>query len=197
MLKVIVPTSKTHEPLLTRSLGSIVNQTMDDFCVVVVGDGFLPDCDICDDRFRFERSAMEPEGMWGTSPRNFGLLCGEESSHVCYLDADNEWLPHHLEVMSKAMLEFDIFCSAFYAVDSVGTAIEIDRSSTDLGRIDSSGMCINLSTMLDHGIVWEPRYDHDHFLFQHLSEFGKSGVGTDPTYIYHCTSQPMRNFLKR
>lgn len=201
MFNIIIPSSEQHVGCLKNALESIQSQTIEKFNAVVVGDGFSPYDGMPievkkDSRFVFW-STEKKENIWGTSPRNFGLeKINPDNKYLCYLDADNRWLPRHLEICESAMRESNVFCSAFYAVDVLGNCIEIAANKMELGRIDTSGICIDLKAVDKKDILWEPEYIHDFILFDRLSKKYTWSIGSEPSYIYSSGNRNMINFIK-
>jgi len=187
MFNIIVPVSQNHRFILKKSLRSIQKQMFEDFFVVVIGDGFLPE-GINDSRFSFF-STEEKENFWGTSPRNDGLINIDKSRpYLCYLDADNEWLPNHLIECGKSMREYSSCCFGFYALDALGNVVSVNSTKKELSRIDSSGLCFNLKEVGIENIIWEKKYEHDFLLFDKISHENRFLVSDKITYIYNCNS---------
>lgn len=201
MFNIIVPVSKNHKFVLMDALKSIEKQNVDDFFVIVIGDGFspkdvVPEKYLLDKRFSFHWTYPE-ENKWGTKARNFGLeKIDSQRKYICYLDADNLWLPNHLNVCEKEMLNCDLFCSAFYALDPLGNCVGITSNKNELGRIDTNGMCINLDKVDKVDIVWKPFYGHDFEIFHRLSEKYVYKIGSEPTFIYRCSNRIITDFIR-
>jgi glycosyltransferase involved in cell wall biosynthesis len=100
---VIVPVyNRAH--LLERALSSVLDQSFQDFEIVVVDDGSHDDPQsvveaIGDSRIRFVRQ----ENQGGGAARNTGIAIAR-GRYIAFLDSDDRFLPHHL-VTIKAMLD--------------------------------------------------------------------------------------------
>lgn len=203
MFNIIVPVSKAHLPVLPRAIDSIKAQLVDDFQVIVIGDGFVPKVKE-DSRFRFYGTSFE-EKIWGTTPRNEALKYVDvDRPYLCYLDADNEWLPIHLTTCKALMRSAEISCTGFYAVDSMNNVCSVTSKELRQGRIDTNGMCIDLTTVGADEVWWEKEYIHDFTLFRELAHTHKYVVSDICTYTYYCPDarvflqhSPLRIMKKR
>lgn len=115
---VIVPVyNRAH--LLVRTLKSVLEQTFQDFEIIVVDDGSSDDpgaavAALADDRIRFLRQ----ENRGGGAARNAGIDAAK-GRFVAFLDSDDEFVPHHLEHMHRLL---------DHAEDTVGYArVIVDR----------------------------------------------------------------------
>ena len=102
---------------IERAIKSVLNQTVQDFEIVVVNDGSTDKgleivSKINDPRIRL--IAQENQGV--SAARNRGI---EEAKHelIAFLDADDEWLPEFLETISelvKAHNDCDVFATGYF-----------------------------------------------------------------------------------
>jgi glycosyltransferase involved in cell wall biosynthesis len=115
---VIVPVYNRAN-VLGRTLQSVLDQTFQDFEIVVVDDGSSDDPaavveKFADPRIRFLRQ----ENRGGGAARNAGIDAAR-GRLVAFLDSDDEFLPHHLENMHRLLATEE---------DTVGYArIVVDR----------------------------------------------------------------------
>src|ERR1041385_1945984 len=99
-VSVIIPTYNWSS-VLRYSIRSALWQTMQDFELIVVGDGCT------DDSAEVVASFQDPRVSWHNLPSN----CGSQSipnnkglelargQYVAYLGHDDIWLPQHLEIL--------------------------------------------------------------------------------------------------
>lgn len=194
MFNIIIPVSKNHESLLKKTVNSILKQTLTNYKVIIMGDGFVPST-IEDDRI-IVRGTDTKEGIWGTTPRNEALKFRDKNRpFLCYIDADNEWLPHHLEVCLELMNQAPLSCTGFYAKDPLGRIAAVNTKEMKLGRIDTNGICINLSVISSEDIIWLKEYVHDFKLFESLAQKHPYVVSDKITYFYN--TPDARNFYRR
>jgi glycosyltransferase involved in cell wall biosynthesis len=91
--------------VLTYSIGSVLRQTMDDFELLVVGDGCT------DDSEQVVASIGDPRVRWINLPANSGHQGGPNNEGlrqaggelIAYLGHDDLWLPHHLQAHVAAI----------------------------------------------------------------------------------------------
>jgi len=95
--------------VLPYSIGSVLRQTMQDFEILVVGDGCTDDSEqlvasIGDPRIRWFNLPANTRHQ--SAPNNEGLRQAR-GEFIAYLGHDDLWLPHHLEVLVKALDDSD------------------------------------------------------------------------------------------
>ena len=104
LVSVIIATYNRSN-VLPYSIGSILNQTLSDFEVLVIGDGCTDDSEavvtgINDPRVRWFNL---PENSGHQSiPNNEGLRLAQ-GKYIAYLGHDDLWLPHHLETLAEKL----------------------------------------------------------------------------------------------
>lgn len=93
---VIIPTYN-RENIVPRAIQSVLNQTIQDFEIIVVDDGSKDNtkdvvCNINDSRIRYIFQHNQ-----GSNPaRNNGIL-NAKGEYLSFLDSDDEWMPTMLE----------------------------------------------------------------------------------------------------
>src|SRR5262245_14811896 len=96
LVSVIMPTFKRADTI-RRAIRSVQAQTFTDWELIVVDDGSTDNSVALiegrDPRLKILR--QENQGTAGA--RNAGLLASA-GSYIAFLDSDDEWLPHHLEL---------------------------------------------------------------------------------------------------
>jgi glycosyltransferase involved in cell wall biosynthesis len=117
VVSVIIPTHNRRQ-LLIRSLRSVIDQSFQDFEIIVVDDyGASEDCGELDPRIQYER--FDSGGYPGASRnRGIGISRGK---YIAFLDDDDLWLPGKLE-KQVSQLEQDLsrgmVCSNMFQVSS-------------------------------------------------------------------------------
>jgi glycosyltransferase involved in cell wall biosynthesis len=128
---IIVPVYNKG-PHISRSLSSVMSQTFKDFELIVVCDPSNDNSNeevakFDDSRIRvFQRNQAGPGGY---AARNLGAKYAR-SNWLTFLDADDEWMPEHLESLLVLMNKYEkdtIFSSRWEVVE--GTVNEVNKFS--------------------------------------------------------------------
>ena len=98
---VIIPVYNKVSSIL-RTLESVFNQTHKDFEIIVVDDGSTDNLHeiLHDVMARIVLIRQENGGV--SVARNTGIAAST-SDYICFLDADDTWMPDHLEVLNQAL----------------------------------------------------------------------------------------------
>lgn len=103
MPKVSVVISTHNRPeLLKRAIKSVLNQSFQDFEIIVVDDGLEKRADkvitfFNDKRIKYIQHSKE---KGGSAARNAGIK-NSKGEYIAFLDDDDEWLPKKLEIQMK------------------------------------------------------------------------------------------------
>ncbi len=115
MFSVIIP-AYNAALYIQKSIDSVLNQTFNDFEILVVDDGSSDDTRKVvkafeDDRIHY---IYQPNGGV-SSARNTGIL-NASGEYICFLDADDLWKSNHLQVVSRLIKEYpaaDVFLTGY------------------------------------------------------------------------------------
>jgi glycosyltransferase involved in cell wall biosynthesis len=120
---VVVPTFN-HGPTLLCSVGSALDQTVQDIEVFIIGDGvpnttreIVADLIKKDERVRFFDNPKGPRH--GEIYRN-QALADARGQIVCYLSDDDLWLPDHIETMRDILDKADYANALMLHLDAAG-----------------------------------------------------------------------------
>jgi glycosyltransferase involved in cell wall biosynthesis len=116
LVSVVIPTYNRSKEL-ARAIKSVLNQTYQNFEILVVDDGSEENlrvvCDSFNDqRIRFLRNNTHTNA---NVARNRGIK-EAQGEYIAMLDSDDEYLPHHLSRRVEKIKEWDcdgIFGSAY------------------------------------------------------------------------------------
>lgn len=126
-VSVVIPLYN-KEPYIARALNSVLNQTVQDFEVIVVDDGSTDGgvevVRLFDD-LRIRLIQQDNQGV--SSARNLGIEAAR-ADLVAFLDADDEWLPGFLETIMRLRTLYP--CAGLY-----GTAYEVHFPSSIVQRV--------------------------------------------------------------
>ncbi|EFT3180475.1 glycosyltransferase family 2 protein, partial [Escherichia coli] len=99
-LTVVIPLYNKSQSI-ESTIKSVLNQTHTDFELIVVNDGSTDGSENVIKQFTDERIKLLNITNSGVSvARNTGIRSAK-SSYVCLLDADDYWLPNHLEKINN------------------------------------------------------------------------------------------------
>ncbi len=97
-LTIVIPTyNRAH--LIEKTIASVLNQTSDDYEIIVIDDGSTDDTETVvakylADNFRYFRIENSERG----AARNVGTA-NAKGNYVNWFDSDDEMLPHHVETV--------------------------------------------------------------------------------------------------
>jgi glycosyltransferase involved in cell wall biosynthesis len=115
-ISVVIPLyNKSRE--IERCLRSALNQTWADFEVVIVDDGSTDDSAAKVDAIQDARIRLIRQSNSGVAEARNHAIAEARADFICFLDADDEWLPSHLEQMlclRKAVPQAGLFLTAFW-----------------------------------------------------------------------------------
>lgn len=129
LISVIIPTYKTHHQMLERSIKSVLNQTYNDFEIIVVDDNEAGSewkdeikeySEMADERVRF---IFHSDNLGANAARNTGIE-NANGEVIAFLDSDDEWDETYLEEVSKAYMSgsFSLTSCDLIALFSDGTS---------------------------------------------------------------------------
>ncbi|MBD3311260.1 MAG: glycosyltransferase [Candidatus Magasanikbacteria bacterium] len=100
-VSVIIPTYNRPE-FIDKAIKSVLNQTYQDFEVIVVDDGTRVRAEDVVKKIKDNRVVYikHPENRGGGAARNTGIK-KSRGEYVAFLDDDDEWLPEKLEIQMK------------------------------------------------------------------------------------------------
>jgi len=112
---VVVPTYNAGIKL-KDTIESVLNQTFDDFELLIMDDGSIDDTKTLVESFSDSRIKYEwkPNSGGPATPRNRGLIASS-APWVSFLDADDIWHPRKLEIVNTSITDknkskIDVFC---------------------------------------------------------------------------------------
>lgn len=106
-VSVVIPCFNANQTL-TRSLNSVVTQTVHPTEIIVVDDGSHTPIAPLIEQWKNDNiipiRLITQSNKGPSFARNAGIAASQ-SSYIAFLDADDIWLPHKLEIQYAAMLE--------------------------------------------------------------------------------------------
>lgn len=142
IVSVIIPTyNRAH--LIGRAIQSVLNQTYQDFEIIVVDDGSTDNTKEVVENFRKENKRIRyiwyEKNKGGAVARNIGIR-DAKGEYIAFLDSDDEWMPKKIE---KQISLFDrcsdsigvIYCSYYLQEDSFGYIEKASLSNMKRGNV--------------------------------------------------------------
>lgn len=97
---IIVPLYN-KEKHIARTLDSILRQSIDDYEVIVIDDGSTDSSADKVRAFKSEKIILLSQNNSGVSKARNRGVASAKGEFVAFIDADDEWLPHHLASFEK------------------------------------------------------------------------------------------------
>ncbi len=126
-VSVIIPTyNRAH--VLGRSIQSVLNQTFQDFELIIVDDGSTDDTESLLNRFSSKKiKYVRHQGNRGRSvTRNTGIRLAK-GDYIAFLDDDDEWMPEKLDkqmkIIGTAPPEVGVVFTKFKQYDRFGNYV--------------------------------------------------------------------------
>ena len=121
-VSIIIPTYNRRQSI-GRSVRSVLNQTYQDFELIIVDDGSTDNtkelvADFNDERIRYVR---HEENKGEAAARNTGIKAAR-CDYIAYQDSDDEWLPEKLarqiELLENASPEVGVIYTGFWKAEN-------------------------------------------------------------------------------
>jgi len=175
---------------LIRAIRSVLDQTFQDFELIIVADGCKLTEYIVRNMARKEELPRKPEvvllsvdrkELWSNNARNAGIEAAA-GEYILYIDSDDRWAIEHLEMISEQLHGEDWVCFNDYAITEDGFK-ERDCDVSQYGRCGTSNICHTRRLNL----LWEKTgYGHDFHFIQQLRKFKNSKkIFTPGYYVCH------------
>lgn len=101
---------------IENTIKSVLNQSYDDFEIIVIDDGSTDGGHVLVSNFKEEKIRLLRQKNQGVSAaRNNGITTAN-GDYVCFLDADDEWTPDFLKTINFLIEQYpeaDIFCTSY------------------------------------------------------------------------------------
>ena len=133
---IIMP-AYNAEKHIVRGINSVLNQTFQNFELIIINDGSGDKTSELVKRFSDERLILIEKEHEGISiARNTGIRQAR-GSYICFLDADDEFLPHHLSHIDQLIYDYPtrgFFSTTFNVSMRYDANVVITRETT--GSVD-------------------------------------------------------------
>ncbi|TJI03416.1 glycosyltransferase family 2 protein [Escherichia coli] len=201
-LTVVIPLYNKSQSI-ESTIKSVLNQTHTDFELIVVNDGSTDGSENVIKQFTDERIKLLNITNSGVSvARNTGIRSAK-SSYVCLLDADDYWLPNHLEKINNLVERYpdcSMYSSCFYEILEDGSKFQAkNRYPSDyIGILDdffleysrsrslvnSSCVCLNKKMFAEcGGFPVGVKLGEDIYLWLKMAMLGQVAYSGSPQVI--------------
>lgn len=128
-ISVVIPLYNKG-PQIARAIDSVLNQTFQDFEIIIINDGSTDGGAEIVKLFNDSRIQLINQTNRGVSfSRNRGVKYAQ-SDFIAFLDADDEWLPNHLEIIERMRHNYPnagAYFTAFKINQKSGKIIEMNN----------------------------------------------------------------------
>lgn len=201
MFSVIIPLYNKQDTVV-ESIQSVLAQTIRDFEIVVVDDGSSDNSaaraeSVSDSRI----SVLRKENGGVSAARNYGAERAK-GDYICFLDADDLWLPNHLEALRELIAtvpEAGLYATSFRQEGTDGSEyspnlgnrriiefdnvfnIELEQRSV----LNTNSICMPQSIFaMSGGFVESERIGEDTSLWYRVAAFHKVAMINVITTVY-------------
>ena len=207
LFDVIIPTH-AHPLLLPVAVRSVLDQSVDDIRLVVIGDGVADDTrDVMSDVVRWDTRIefvdLPKAGRTGERHRHL-VLSGSQARFIAYLGDDDLFAPDHLAIVSELLEHHDVVTPLSTAITPDGKvdcypwslAEEPSRRKAleGISLFSLTGLCHTLDAYRRLPFGWrdtpEGYYTDQYMLLQFLAEpWCRFGLTEVPTVAHLADSQ--------
>lgn len=198
---IVVPLyNKASE--IARCLHSALSQTITNFELIVIDDGSTDGGDVVVRSFQdFRLRLLQQTNRGLAQTRNNGVQIAN-SSIIVFLDADDEWLPNHLEEVARLVRlhpEAGVFATGFWldrgggwrrsvrlteSYMRLGTALIEDYFSIPDGKILPSASAVRKEALMSAG-GYRPMFGEDIDLLLRMAAMFPIAYSSKPTSVWH------------
>lgn len=187
---IILPT--VGRPSLSVAIQSVMKQEITDWRLFVVRDRWQGEDGIPNDDRIIPLYVEGPGNDFGGFARNAGITLPEGApwDWIAYIDDDDQWLPHHLTVLSA------YFGMGATMVRTAGQSFKLSRRSPRSSERRQKLGPVNTTDILTVGMAhtrelysqtrgWQSCDNHDHILWADmLAAGGKPRVSEAVTFLF-------------
>ena len=206
---IIMPYYK-HIKTIRRAIQSVINQSEQDFELIIIDDGSKDDVltfirDLVDTRIIY----LETEHLGVSHARNVGIQHAK-GNYICFLDSDDYYLSHHLSVLNTQIIKHpdmnffvtnhnqlskkrDSFQSLHFEQDVLKIENYFEFTLNQLEVIHTNSVCLNKeilkNTMFEEGVS----HGEDHDLWCRLALFHQIVLINHVTTVYDNKESQLTN----
>jgi glycosyltransferase involved in cell wall biosynthesis len=200
-ISVVIPMFNASGTI-SRAIGSVFQQSVVPIEIIVVDDGSIDDgAEVI--RMSFQGiKIVSQSNLGGSAARNAGILTAT-SEWIAFLDADDIWLPNHLETLANIIRQYPQVHVASTAFQrwKPGTSFKVHQKkikcgvidyfkeqSKGLGVVHSSTVLIKRESFNEIGYFSELKIGEDLDMWERLALRFETARTTEVTAIYSETA---------
>jgi glycosyltransferase involved in cell wall biosynthesis len=168
---------------IVRAINSVLEQTFNDFELLVISDDCLKTIKIVTSNFEDERlkiTKCKHKQLFDNLPRNTGIDLAQ-GEYIIYCDIDDYWGANHLSIIEPNLKDYDWV----WFNDFTRQGNEWQERACNIKTIGSSGTS-NICHKRSLGLKWDrPGYAHDFHFNQKLLNFKGVKIETPEYYVMH------------
>lgn len=180
---VIVPLYNKEKDI-AETIASVLSQSFEDFKIIIIDDGSTDDSlkiatSIKDDRIKI----IQQQNAGVAATRNRGVAMAQ-SPYIVFLDADDLWLAHHLEVLYELTQNYDAhlwFATSYYKQFKTDKRIKMSSPIHD-ENFESGPVKHFFKNSLTDSLAWTSAVAFKKEFFEKLGGFDTTityGAGED------------------
>jgi len=175
--------ARYRDQKIIRAIKSVLDQSFQDFELIVIADGCNETKTIVTNEFTGERLKLvevKHRALFDNSPRNKGIS-EAQGEYIVYLDNDDYWGEDHLAIINHNLNGYNWIWYNDYIWD--GQWIERACNVRQMGACGTSNICHNKELNL----YWErPGYAHDYHFVQKLLRIpNHTKIETPEYFVMH------------
>ena len=170
---------------ILRAVNSALNQSLQDFELIVIADGCQKTIDIIS-KIEDERVScylIQKAKIWSGEPRTAGINVAK-GDYIVYLDIDDLFGPDHLKNISEGLKDFEwVWFNDIRYMPKTHQWYENPCDVNILGKHGTSNVCHkrSLSVRWNHS-----GYAHDHYFIAQMKELYKNYTKIQGGEYYVC-----------
>ncbi len=168
---VVIPVYNKADTI-GQSIDSVLNQSVKNFELIVVDDGSTDNID--DVLKQYDKITVVKQANGGVSAARNAGIAAASGEYLCFLDADDLWLPDHLATLDNMMKCFPdenfYITSHDYSLDNNGrhcldaypeifaceNFFELINSFTDSEVVHTNSVCIKRAFLAENNLKFAP-----------------------------------------
>lgn len=183
--------AQNRELKIIRAVDSVLNQTLQDYELIVVADGCEKTYEIITTHYpehpKINVYLIKKQDYWSGVPRTFGGMMAK-GEFILYLDIDDRWGVNHLSIINNQLNGYDwVWYNDFRFDYRLRRFKENPCNINRIGQNGTSNICFKRSL----NVNWDfTGYAHDFYFNRSLKEKSKNYVKIKTPEYFVCHLPP-------